>query len=272
MVMRTLSLVVAALVAGRTAPAQQIAVGQTVRAALTGSSGREDGAPGNSHLFAGQAGQQVTITMRAEGFPPVLVLFDPYGSEMARSDGDFMATAAQLALVLPATGTYRILATEYHSNVYAGYTLALAGSGGGGAASAPRAAPPQVASPSAGGKPGAGAPASGPRFEGPVTIGTQVTGDLTVRPNMDTGRPVHLWTLQCAPGQAVQLDVRSAWDNGVFLIAPSGATAGSDDDSGGNLNAQLVHRCQVAGLYVIGVTVAVPGTPGGQYTLQVTRR
>jgi hypothetical protein len=69
-------------------------------------------------------------------------------------------------------------------------------------------------------------------------------------------------------GRTYQIDLRSTWDNYLFLEDERGNVLRWDDDSGGNLNAQIIHAAAQAGNYRIIVT-SCNGRQTGPYTLTV---
>lgn len=86
----------------------------------------QDGSLYREHLFNGQAGQAVTITMESREFDPYLILLGPDRQVIGQNDdfGDDKAKAS-LTLMLPETGTYRILANAADQTGRGRYSLTV---------------------------------------------------------------------------------------------------------------------------------------------------
>lgn len=105
-----------------------------------------------------------------------------------------------------------------------------------------------------------------------VTVGQPASDSLTSRdPVRRTVRaPYHVWLLQGRRGDRLTVDLVSP-DFDAYLIVrdPDGFTLGSDDDSGGELNARLHLILAREGTYRILAT-AVTDSARGRYTLSVS--
>jgi hypothetical protein len=83
------------------------------------------------------------------------------------------------------------------------------------------------------------------------------------------GAPMATWEVDLVAGQIIQIDLVSLdFDAFLFFSGPGIEGYLSDDDSGGELNSQLVFTVLVGGRYEIHVS-AFGATGAGEYTLQV---
>ncbi|MFE4105346.1 trypsin-like peptidase domain-containing protein [Almyronema epifaneia] len=80
----------------------------------------------DEHVFQGQAGQSVTIDLQSSDFNPYLMLVGPDGEVVAEnndiSDRDFNA---RIAITLPVSGPYRVIANTYRPNQQGQYQLTV---------------------------------------------------------------------------------------------------------------------------------------------------
>lgn len=256
---------VGALVLGLAAAAtpaqaqQQIAIGQAMAGSLTVSDLQwSDGARYDPYIFYGQAGQYVTITMQSTDFDSYLLLMDQAGNQLAYNDDGGGGLNAQIGMALPMTGTYRIIAKAYRSNVFGNYSLMLAGQGG--IAMTPQPMPmaaPMVTSPNQ------------LNVLGQIGANQQVSGNLTPMDQRWDNKPIQIWAFTCAAGQAFQMDILSSWDNYAMVFDPMGTAVARDDDTGEGLNARLNYTCAMTGVYRLGVTTFTSSTTPGAYTMQL---
>jgi hypothetical protein len=99
----------------------------------------------------------------------------------------------------------------------------------------------------------------------------QVQGVLTPGDPFDRVRQGHYHVVHTYPmkaGQTYTIDLISPWDNFLRLESPQGRQLAADDDSGGNLNARIIHRATEDGWHRIIVTTYAAGA-SGNYTLKV---
>jgi len=105
-----------------------------------------------------------------------------------------------------------------------------------------------------------------------VEIGRPVTDSLTARdPIRRSARaPYHVWRFEGRRGQRLTIDLRAAdFDAYVIVRDPDGATIGSDDDSGEDLDARLHVVIGRDGPYSV-IATAVGDSARGSYTLAVS--
>ncbi len=74
----------------------------------------QDGSLYQEYRFEGESGQSVTITLESTDFDPYLMLIDPNGDILQYNDDmDDDTYNSQITTVLPASGTYRVIANSY---------------------------------------------------------------------------------------------------------------------------------------------------------------
>lgn len=85
-----------------------------------------DGSLFNEHIFEGQAGQTVTISLTSNDFDTFLILMDANGDGLDAND-DFSEgnTNSQIVITLPQTGTYRIVVNAYDRTGRGNYVLTV---------------------------------------------------------------------------------------------------------------------------------------------------
>ncbi|HEX2201952.1 MAG TPA: hypothetical protein VHG91_01585 [Longimicrobium sp.] len=136
-----------AIVAGAALPLQaqdRIAVGQTVRGALTASSPTlDDDSHYAMYTLGGRSGQRVTVTMRSGDFDAYLAVGRMSGGEfesIETDDDGAGGTDARVTLTFPSTGDYAIRANTLAGGETGAFTLEVAAGGesGGGASGGAR--------------------------------------------------------------------------------------------------------------------------------------
>jgi hypothetical protein len=83
----------------------------------------EDNSYIDVYTFTGQAGQRVIITMTSEALDSYLILLDPNGNSIAQDDDSAGNLDAQIDIVLPVDGVYRVYANSYSGGLQGAYTL-----------------------------------------------------------------------------------------------------------------------------------------------------
>jgi hypothetical protein len=81
-------------------------------------------------------------------------------------------------------------------------------------------------------------------------------------PKVAQGKPAKVYKVKLEAGKEYVIDMKSApgkaamlkHDPYLILLDPQGKQVGQDDDSGGNFDAQIVHRPATAGEYTIQAT------------------
>lgn len=221
--------------------AETITIGDTVNGTLD-----EDNRRG-VYVFAGEADQEVTITLTSDDFDAYLVLQDAAGEVLAEDDDSGGRLNAQIVYTLPESADYTIFATslrEYSSDgafFQAGdFTLALEGDA---AAQPPEPTPAQpTPTPDQSDQPDT--PSGDAQ---PITIGETVEGVLE--------SAEALFTFEGDVTQDVTVTVTSvAFDAFVRVLDPNGDVIAEDDDSGGRLNPAVSLELPETGTYTIVVT------------------
>jgi uncharacterized protein YkwD len=101
-----------------------------------------DGSLFDAYEFEGQRGQVINIEMHSSDFDTYLILIGPDGEWLAQNDDITSQNFnSAIALILPETGVYRILANAYNSRGRGNYTLTISPVG------TPPVASPSPASP-----------------------------------------------------------------------------------------------------------------------------
>lgn len=181
--------------------------------------GRQD-----SYLLRVDSPTNVRISMMSDTLDGYLELYDEDGVEMAYND-DTVGLNPAIRQFLP-PGEYRIVATEYAAGG-GSYTLSVVEA----------AAVQAVVS--------------------PVSLGDHVIGriDETDAPSVHQGNSADFYRIELGAGQQVTVTMISQTIDAYLLVVdPTGAVVASDDDSGGNLDAQANFTAATAGLYTIVAT------------------
>jgi hypothetical protein len=106
-----------------------------------------------------------------------------------------------------------------------------------------------------------------------TTVPGTVTGTLSAEGAVTgpLGGPMVAWEVELAVGEILQFDLISdAFDPVMILVGPGIDGFLEDDDSGGDLNSQLIFTPLVAGTYRVFVTSFGDGV--GDYTLRIAAR
>lgn len=104
----------------------------------------------------------------------------------------------------------------------------------------------------------------------PTAQGTVITSGQTVTGSLAAGQKAH-YSFAGTPGRTTTIRMTrtsSTLDPFVSLYQPTGALVASDDDSAGELNAQIIHQMAQSGWYHI-VAEGI-GSSNGSYTLSLT--
>ena len=240
----------------------QIANGQTINGSLDSGECRldSDNTVYDAYSFTANAGQQVSITMTSASFDVFLELLPPGGSIaneefMATDDNSGGGTNAHIPSststgfgVLPATGTYIILANSARADQLGSYSLTLNIA----ASNCPSA---------------------------PISVGQTVNSTLATtdcRLPAD-GSFLDQYTFSGTQGQQIAITMTATTPAGVdpflFLLSPAGADIADDDSSGGGTAARIpatgFFTLPSNGTYTIYANTSQPNQTGG-YTLSLT--
>lgn len=203
--------------------------------------------------FDAQAGQTVSIQMESGDFDSFLELRGPNKDLVAYDDDSLGGTNSRIpgptgTLTLPTSGTYTIVATSYY--LHDG-TFRLKVEFGG-----PQDPPPADSQP---------VPITGCPFS--------ADGQLTESSSTDGRRGLlyrtQAYTVQAYAGQRLDVAVTDpTFDSFLYLIAPTGAVAASNDDADTGNGSHLSGVLSTGGQWRIEVTSFAPFTTGS-YKLQV---
>ncbi|PSB13552.1 serine protease [filamentous cyanobacterium CCP2] len=191
----------------------------------------------NAYVFEGRSGQEVVIDMQSSEFNPYLILLTPNGTPLAQ-DGNNGVPNSRLAVTLPDSGTYIILANSFAPGETGGYQLELAA-----ATSAARSSSPLL------------------QTEGLLGESSRTLQD---------GSLYEEHTFYGTAGQTVTISLESnEFDTYLILLGPSDQVVGENDDaSSSTLNSSLTVTLPVTGTYRI-IANAYDSSGRGQYLLTV---
>ncbi len=191
------------------------------------------------YSLAGSENQPVHLELSSSAFDAYLMVVGPSGRHWENDDASG-TTDSVLDLVLPAAGTYRVVASTFRTGEGGAYELKA--SGGARTPGAPHPPAPQAA---------------GSANQRTIT-GSLASGDSTLQ----SGELFDEHSLSFARGQHVHLEARSAeFDTYLIVHPPSGDQQDNDDGSNGT-NAELDFIAQGAGDYRVVVTSYEPGEHG----------
>ncbi|MCP2732447.1 trypsin-like peptidase domain-containing protein [Limnofasciculus baicalensis] len=197
------------------------------------------------YAFQGRVGQRVEIDMIGQEIDPYLILLDPNGNDLAQDDDSGGGNNARIAITLPETGTYLLIANSYQARQAGTYKLRTQG----------------TATATSGGN-----SVSQERFilreEGNLGYGSSVLPS--------DGSLFNLHTFEGTAGESVTISAVSAdFDTYVALLDSNGNLIGENDDaSENNPNATLTITLPRTGRYGVIVN-SYDKTGRGQYVLTV---
>jgi hypothetical protein len=200
------------------------------------------------------AGQRITVTMRSSAFDTYLSIGKSGGSERDESNDDFESgsTDSQLEFTAPSAGTYVVIANSLGEGETGAYTLVATISGGSGGSS----------------NSGGGALTA----TRSISLGQTVSGELTSSSLKRADDSFYEgWTLQAPAGSRITVTLRSGdFDSYLTIQDVTGEDLGSDDDSGGERDAEVTVTVPSNGRIVIIANTLSEGETG-RYTLRVVR-
>jgi hypothetical protein len=201
-----------------------ISFGESVEAFVRGE-------PGDEWTFRGEAGQEVTITMRSSSLDSTLRLLAPDGRELAFDDDGLGYPDSMIGFTLPSTGTYSIVAADLGGRPGA-YTLSLT--------------------------------LGYPGFSGEIERGQTVSGDLEPAAR-------DRWTFTAEAGESVTIVMTSqVFDTYLELYGPDGSMLASNDDAGSTRRSEIARfSLTQTGSYRI-IARGYSGSHSGRYELTLT--
>jgi hypothetical protein len=207
----------------------------------------------------GKAGASITIDLKSEDFDAVLYVVGEGLGETLNDDDGGGRCDARIAVRFLEDGIYRVVATTAAARTTGVYTIR---------ASANPPAPPEI---SCGGTDPAlyaALPVTGQIAVGATTSGSLGAGDGT----LGEDKYAETWELTAQAGQTVTIRLESdAYDVYLVVTGPGLSSPLTDDDSAGELNAELTVTFPASGVYRIISTSAGTGSTGA-YRLAVTQQ
>jgi hypothetical protein len=238
--------------------ATPIRSGQTVTGTLARSdTRRDDGSYADSYVYNGRAGERLTVTLRATGFQPWVVVDEPSGPFREHKGGEGTRTA-QLTVTLPRTGRYIILANSVNAGGTGAYAMTVQGGGGSQGPTQPSQSGGDISDMDV---------SSLPRImPGQVISGRLTTSDFL----RSDGSYADAYVYRGRAGERLTVVMRSQdMDAWVVVDEPSGPFRETDDDGAGGTDSRLTVTLPRTGTYLI-VANSVGDPKTGRYTLQIS--
>jgi hypothetical protein len=108
-------------------PATIVAIGSEIEGELAeGDDPFGAGELSDVYEFEGEAGQAIRLELRSEEFDTYMALLTPTDEVIQNDDYDGQTSLSVVGLVLPESGTYRVVATSYDAGEMGRYSLAVA--------------------------------------------------------------------------------------------------------------------------------------------------
>lgn len=193
----------------------------------------------NAYTFAGTAGQQVVIDMASTDLNPYLILLAPNGAPLAQDDDGGGGGNSRLAVTLPDSGTYTILANSFSSGEEGDYSLVLA--------------------------------AASNQQQQQNNLLLQIEGVLGQgSPTLQDGSLYGEHTFQGRAGQTVTISLESNdFDTYLILLGPDNQVVAENDDLASNtLNSGMTITLSASGTYRV-IANAYDSSGTGRYLLTV---
>jgi hypothetical protein len=245
----------------------RIAAGQTVNGQLSTSDflRTDDNTYADGYLYAGRAGERVTVTMRSGSFDAWLVFDDPNGPIRETDDDGAGGNDAQLTVTLPHDGNYLIVANSVARSSGA-YTLTVRSSRGGGNPSDDDGDGDDPVASSGGTLVELGRMPLPRIARGQSVSGRLAQGDF-LRSDDNTLADGYFYNGRA--GEQITIVMRSSsFDSWLVFDDPNGPLRETDDDSGGGNDARITVTLPHDGRYLIVANAVRPGATGA-YTLSV---
>ena len=236
----------------------RLEVGSEARGGLSAADHR---GPNDAHLDAwelqGRVGDAVTIDLMSTDLDTYLYAVGPGFGETLSDDDGGAGCDSRLTFTFLESGTFRVVASSAVGSGTGVYTIRVS-------------AQPEPIDDYGCGELNPAALRALPTGDRRVTVGESVTGSLSSADVTlpDGDRRAQAWALDGQAGQTVTVTLASEqFDAYLYLVGP-GIGVESDDDSAGDLNAQLTVTFPQSGTYRIIATTISSGATGG-YTLDV---
>ncbi len=203
-----------------------VSVGKSVGDSLTARDpARQGRGPYHAWTLRGKKGQRLAIEMASTAFDPFLAVRDADGFLLGSDDDGGGGLNARLHIILPRSGTYRVIATSINGTARGWYTLAVS------AWATPDALPPGR--------------------EGALSVGDAKTGLLEPRDEQAGDGPFQdRWTFEARQGQRYRVDMNSTdLDSYLTILEPDGQVVAANDDAGNGLDAMVTFAAPAPGRY-----------------------
>lgn len=239
-------------------PAGRLTAEQETRGALSAA---DYMSAGDAYLdvweLVGKAGESITIDLKSQDFDAVIYVVGEGLAETMHDDDGGGRCDARVEIRFLEDGTYRVIATTGAARTTGVYTIR---------ASANPPAPPDITC-------GGTDPAlfASLAVAGRVTVGGTVAGALGAGDPSVEDKYAEVWEITGEAGQTVTIRLESdAYDAYLIVIGPGLGAPLTDDDSAGELNAELTVTFPQSGVYRVIATSAGSGSTGA-YRLTVTQ-
>jgi hypothetical protein len=214
-----------------------------------------DDSPMEAWTLEGEAGERVTIDLRAPEFDAYLYLIGPGFRDTQSNDDGAGGCDARLEVTFLETGTFTVIASSRAAGMGTYTILATTD--------------PEPAAPfTCGGVDPAtleDLPSEGTLGPGATETGSFDGSEGTIRDD----RPAEAWLIQGQSGERLRVRLLSEdFDAYLFVLGPGMDEVLTDDDSAGNLNAELTVEFPQDGVYRV-VASALAGGAEGAYTIEV---
>jgi len=203
-----------------------VSVGKSVGDSLTARDpARQNRGPYHAWTLRGKKGQRLAIDMASSAFDPFLAVRDADGFLIGTDDDGGEGLNAQLHVILPRNGTYRVIATSINGTARGWYTLAVS------AWATPDALPPGR--------------------EGALAVGDAKTGLLEPKDEQAGDGPFQdRWTFEARQGQRYRVEMSSTdLDSYLTILGPDGGAVGANDDAGSGRDAMVTFAASTPGRY-----------------------
>jgi len=236
----------------------KLEVGQEVKGALsTADYQSHNDAFVEAWTLEGQAGNSVVVDLISDDFDAILYVIGPGLRGTLTDDDGAGACNARVAFTFLENGTFRVIASSVGSEGTGIYTL--------------RVSDTLTPTPAHGcGEMDPERLTSLPTADRAITVGDTKYGQLAgTDERIEDGRYAQAWALEGEPGQTVVILLESDdFDAYLYLIGPGFSQPEEDDDSAGDLNAELTVTFPEGGRYLVIVSALSAGDIG-QFTLSV---
>ena len=240
-------------------PSGRLEVDTDVTGALSASDYRlPDDAYVDVWEIVGRSGDRITIDLRSEDFDAMLYVVGPGLPSTIQDDDSGGRCDARIELRFLEDGVYRVAATAF-SGSFGVYTLR-----------ASVEAEPASPIPCGGVDP---AVFDGLTAKGRIEVGTTINGTLGAGDErLPDRQSAQVWEVQGEAGQTLTIRLSSAdFDSYLYVLGPGLEAPLEDDDSGGELNSEIVFTVTATGLYRIIVSSLSEGGTGA-FQLSVGRQ